>query len=167
MTNYYSFYAKPKDSNNLVMVTPYSSIAQLKLVLSYTGNVDNYDLMDEPLKNQCVVEEHHYYNLLRLNWLKIYPEGNWEDSNNIHFGFSTTPKVFIKGIEPFLNKYFVIKDFVNKLNTDKDFKRITELLFGNDIDYVDMYFDKKNDWSLTSVQYKAIRNINYKSSICD
>ena len=172
----YNFYAQPKDPKDLIIVTPQSNIHSLKFILIALGDYSidnfgniktNYTLINSPLTQNCIVEEHHYYKMLGLNWTKKteHEDKHWYDEDSILFSHMIDPSKFIKGMKEFFNKEFILKDFVNKLESDSDFKYITEILFGNDIDYVDMYFTGNEGWILSNINIKEIRTINYKNAL--
>lgn len=170
----YNFYAQPKDPDDLIIVTPAPSIHFLKFILialgdysldSFGNNNSNYTLVNSPLTQDCVVEEHHYYKILKLGWKKKDDPDDWYDEDIIPFSHMTDPNKFIRGIKEFLNKEFIVDDFISKLKSDSDFKYITELLLGNDIDYIDMYFNRSRYWCLNKIIVKEIRTINYKNAL--
>ena len=168
----YNFYAQPRDPDDLVIVTPQSSIHFLKFILLASGKYSivndkhsTYDIINSPLTQDCIVEEHHYYKILKLGWKKKDDPDNWYDEDTIPFSHMTDPNKFIVGIKEFLNKEFIVDDFISKLKSDSDFKYITELLLGNDIDYIDMYLNRSKYWCLTKIIVKEIRTINYKNAL--
>lgn len=167
----YNFYAEPKDSDDLIVVTPNPSIHSLKFILLDNGKYSivndkysTYKLVNEPLTKDCLVEEHHYYKVLSLGWTDH--NSNCYEEDTIPFSHMLNPGKFIEGIKEFYKTSFSLNKFKDKLSSDKDFKYVAEQILGNDIDYISMYFDfdTDDDWQLTKIEVKEVRTIRYKNS---
>ena len=159
----YNFYAEPKDSDCFIIVTGSENLNILKFILLNTGLNKYYSVVNEPLKKDCLVQEYHCYKLLTLGWTHNGKE-HWYDEDKSSFSVVIIPNYLIMCIKDFYNKPFKKDDFVNKLKEDTDFKYYIEEIFGRDIDYVDMYFDRNDNWTLTKLEVKEIRTITYKNS---
>lgn len=159
----YNFYAKPKNQDDLIIVTSSPSIHALKFILLDNNKFNNYTLINEPLKEECLVEDHHYYKMLTMGWTHNSKDG-WYDEDAIPFSIVINPANFINVVKEFYNKPFKHGKLIGIRNNNSQFRYICEEILGNDIDYIDMYFDRNENWSLTNLVVKEIRTIKYKNS---
>lgn len=165
----YNFYARPIDTNDdsLIIVTPNPNILSLKYICIINNKYDTYEIVDKPLtEDVLVVEEHHYYRILRMGWTHNSKE-SWYHEDTIPFNILINPSNFIKVIKQFYKKPFRHGTLVNIIHNDNVFRQVCEDMLGNDIDYIDMYFDRNENWSLTKLEIKEIRTITYKNSYED